>query len=305
MAGLSERVLKLKKEEDAVILAHNYQKPEIQDVADFTGDSLDLARKAGQVDEKYIIFAGVDFMAEGAAIMNPDKTVIIPDVNARCPMAAQLPAKEVIKAKKKHPGIPVVLYVNTLAEAKAEADITCTSANCVNIINSVKGDEVMFGPDRNLAYYVQQRTKKKVIPIPEDGYCIVHKHLLSYPDVMMLKQQHPDALLLAHPECEPEIQEKADYILSTGGMVKKAGELDSREFIIATEEGICHRLRKENPGKRFYCLDYAVCRNMKLHTLEKVYDAIKNKAPVVRVDERVAARARKAIESMLDVRERD
>lgn len=305
MQDLTKKILELKESQNAVVLAHNYQRADIQDIADYVGDSLDLAKKAGDVDAEYIVFAGVDFMAEGAAILNPGKTVIIPDVNARCPMAAQLPAQEVIKAKKKYPNIPVMLYVNTLAEAKAEADITCTSANCVNIIDSLEGNKVIFGPDNNLAYYVQKKTDKKVIPIPEGGHCIVHKHLLAYPDIMLIKQQHPNAVLLAHPECEPEIQDIAEYILSTGGMVKKAKQLADKEFIVGTEEGLCYRLRKENPDKTFYSVDYAVCQNMKLHTLDKVYNALKNKAPVVSVSADIAERARAPIERMLKVKERD
>ncbi len=303
--NLAEEIKKLKEKENAVILAHNYQRPEIQDIADFIGDSLDLAIKSNETDAKYILFAGVDFMTEGAAMMNPKKVVLSPDINSRCPMAAMLPAEKVRAAKKEHPDAEVVLYINTLAEAKAEADVICTSANCLQVINSLDSHTVLFGPDKNLAYYAAKRTGKKIVHIPEDGHCVVHHHLISMDDIEFLKKEHPNAVLIVHPECEPAIQEIADYITSTNGMVKKVRELPDKEFIIGTEEGICYRLKKENPKKEFYPVKFAVCRQMKLHTLEKMYETLKNKKPVVTVDKKIATKAKKALERMFEVTGRD
>lgn len=302
---LEKDILKLKEKEEAVILAHNYQRPRVQDIADFVGDSLELALKARDSDARYIVFCGVDFMAEGAAMTCPDKVVLLPDLNARCPMAAQLPVETLRKAKEQHPDAAVVLYVNTLAQAKAEADVVCTSANCIDIVNALDEDEILFGPDANMAYYVQKRSNKKIIPVPDDGFCITHKHHLSLPDIMLAKEQHPKAVLFVHPECDPDVQDIADYILSTGGMVKKARELDDREFIIGTEEGLVYKLKKENPKKIFHPVDYAICKNMKLHTLEKVYDSLEKKQYVVEVPHEIAKEARKALERMFELTKRD
>ncbi|MFH1788275.1 MAG: quinolinate synthase NadA [Candidatus Altiarchaeota archaeon] len=306
MSDFSKEILELKEEKNAVLLAHNYQRPEIQDLADYVGDSLDLAKKArAEADADLIVFAGVDFMAETAKILNPDKKVLLPDLGARCPMAAQLPAEKVREAKKRHPGAAVVLYINTLAEAKAEADIICTSANSVKVVESLPNDEILFGPDANLAYYVSKNTEKKIIPLPEDGFCVVHKHLISSEEVALLKEEHPSAIFLAHPECNPDLQDAADYILSTNGMVKKVRELSAREFIIGTEEGLCYRLKKENPDKTFIPLPQAVCQTMKYHTLEKIHSCLKEESNEVTVRKDVAEKALKAIERMLGVVSRD
>lgn len=306
MSDFSEEILKLKEEKNAVLLAHNYQRPQIQDIADYVGDSLDLAKKAkAEKDADILVFAGVDFMAETAKILNPEKKVLMPDLAARCPMAAQLPVEKVLEAKKNHPDAALVLYINTLAEAKAEADIVCTSANCVQVIDSLPQDEILFGPDANLAYYASKHTNKKIIPVPEDGFCVVHKHLILAEEVALLKEEHPDAVFLAHPECNPDLQDIADGILSTNGMVKKAKELDAREFIIGTEEGLCYRLSKENPSKTFIPLPQAVCATMKYHTMEKIRDCLKNESNEVTVPDEVAARALSAIEKMLAVVKRD
>lgn len=297
-------IKKLKEEMNALILAHNYQKPEIQNIADFIGDSLDLCLKAKKTDAEFILFCGVDFMAETAAILT-GKRVLIPDLTAQCPMVALLPASAVREAKKEHPDAGVVLYINTLAEAKAEADIICTSANCIEVINSLKNEEILFGPDKNLAWFASQRTKKKIIPIPEDGHCVVHQSLIHKEDILLLKEEHPSSVILVHPECVPEVQEMADYVLSTNGMVKTVKRLKEKEFIIGTEEGLCYRLKKENPDKIFHPLPSAVCVSMKKHSLEKVYHALLNKAPEVRVPEEIAKKAKKGIERMLDVVGRD
>ncbi len=297
---MREEIIKLKISSRAVILAHNYQTPEIQDIADYVGDSLDLCRSAQKTDSEYIVFCGVDFMAEAASILT-GKKVLLPEPDARCPLAGMLSAREVRDAKKKHPGVPVVLYVNTLAEAKAEADIICTSANIVEVINSLDSETVIFGPDQNMAHYARKRTSKKIIAIPEGGHCIVHQGLLPAKRIREMMGAHPDAILLAHPECEPEVQEMADHIVSTNGMAKLARSLPVKEFIVATEEGLGYRLSKENPGKRFYVLKGAVCRNMKKTTMAKLRDCLLRKEPLVSVPKETAEKAKRAIERMMEL----
>jgi quinolinate synthase len=298
---LSEKISRLKEEKNAVILAHNYQRPEVQLVADYLGDSLDLARKSTELEAVLVVFAGVDFMAEMAAMLNPNKTIVIPDPSARCPMAAQLSAKKVRDERKKNPDAAVVLYVNTLAEAKAEADVTCTSANAPQIVNAIDEGEVLFGPDRNLAWFTQRRTDKKVIPMPEDGYCYVHR-MFTPADIKLLKEEYPDAEVLVHPECNPEVQQMADHICSTSQMLLRAKASPAKRFIIGTEVGLVERLRREFPDKEFIpALDTAICKEMKKHTLEKVYLSLRDKKHVVRVPPKIADRARKAIDRMLEI----
>lgn len=295
------KIAELRERKRAVILAHNYQIPEIQDLADFVGDSLELALACTKVDEDLIIFCGVDFMAETASILNPEKRVLIPDRRATCPLAAQLPLHVLLKEKKKHPGVPVVLYVNTTAEAKAEADVICTSANAPQVINSLDEEVVMFGPDRNLAWFAQQRTKKTVIPVPHDGYCYVHR-MFRVEEILSLKQRHPDAEILAHPECDPEIQKIATHVCSTSQMIRRARESGAKTFIIATEIGLLHRLKKENPGKEFIpARSDAICQQMKEHTLEKLYISLRDEKHEVRVAKETAEKARKAIERMFSL----
>ncbi len=298
---LKEAILKLKGEHNAIILAHNYQREEIQLLADYIGDSLDLARYSAKADADLIVFCGVDFMAETAVILNPDKTVLIPDPEARCPMAAQLPAQLVREAKRKHPNAAVVLYVNTLAEARAEADVTCTSANAPLIVNALDEGEILFGPDRNLAWFVQQRSDKEIIPLPDRGYCYVHR-MFSPADIMLLKGRYPDAEVLVHPECDPEVQKLASHICSTSQMLLRAKASPAKRFIIATEVGLVERLRREFPSKEFIpALETAVCEQMKKHTLEKLYLALRDKKHVVHVPPNVATKARAATERMLEI----
>jgi quinolinate synthase len=297
---LTEKILELKKEENVIILAHNYQIPEIQDLADYTGDSLELCRISQTIESEYIIFCGVNFMAETAAILNPDKTVLIPDKSSRCPLAGMLPGKKIIDARKRHPGAAVAVYVNTLAEAKAEADIVFTSANAVKVANALEEDTVLLGPDKNLAWYTQQHTEKKIIPLPSFGHCRIHEHLIAEEDIAAMKKDHPDAPVLAHPECPPGVQKMADHICSTSQMLEKAA-LESNEFIIGTEREMCYRLHKEFPEKKFYCIDKAVCTNMKKHTLPKLYRVMEKKDNVVTVEPDTARRARDAIERMLEL----
>jgi quinolinate synthase len=301
---LIDEINRLKKEKSAVILAHNYQRPEIQDIADYVGDSIGLSRRAmEEKDAEIIVFSAVDFMAESAAILNPDKKVLLPTLGARCPMAQMLTVDEIKRWKVHYPLVPVVLYVNTLASAKAYCDICCTSANAVEVVDSLDVETVLFGPDHNLAEYVHRKTGKTVIPIPERGFCPTH--LLFQPeDVQVLKTKHPDAVVMVHPECNGEMQNVADYVGSTSQMCRCAMERNAETFIVATEEGIMHRLRKDNPGKQFI-LAYkdAVCPNMKLNTLERLYTALKEEKHVVTVPEPVAKRARKALEKMFELKE--
>jgi quinolinate synthase len=302
MMELTEKIQKLKKEKKAIILAHNYQRAEIQDIADYVGDSIELSRKAMQEKEaEIIVFCAVDFMAESAAILNPQKKVLLPTLGARCPMAQMLTTDEIRRSKTLHPNAPVVLYVNTLAEAKAECDVCCTSANAVEVINSLDAKTVLFGPDRNLSEYVAEKTGKRIIPLPEWGFCPTH--LLFQPeDVNILKQQNPKAVFMAHPECSSETRKVADFIGSTSKMCRYAKEAEATEFIVGTEEGILHRLRNENPQKKFYiAYEGAVCPNMKLTTLDRVYSSLKEEKYLVKVPENVAAKARAALERMFQV----
>ena len=299
---LVDKIVKLKRDKKAVVLAHNYQRPEIQDIADYVGDSIELSRKAMEEKEaEMIAFSAVDFMAESAAILNPDKKVLLPTLGARCPMAQMLTVDEIKRWKVLHPIVPVVLYVNTLASAKAYCDICCTSANAVEVIESLNAETVLFGPDRNLAEYVQRKTGKTIIPIPEWGFCPTH--LLFQPeDVQILKMQYPDAVVMVHPECSFEMQKVADFIGSTSQMCRHARESNAKTFIVATEEGLLHRLRKQNPEKQFIlAYEDAVCPNMKLNTLEKLYMALKEEKYVVTVPESIAKKARKALEKMFEI----
>jgi len=300
--ALADKILKLKKEKKAVILAHNYQRPEIQEIADYVGDSIELSRKA--VEEKnaeMIVFSAVDFMAESAAILNPDKKVLLPCLGARCPMAQMLTVDEIRLAKTQYPKAPVVLYVNTLAVCKANCDVCCTSANAVEVIKSLNAETILFGPDRNLAEYVSEKTGKTLIPIPEWGFCPTHL-LFQSEDVKVLRMEHPDATVMVHPECSSEMREVADYVGSTSKMCRYAKESSAEDFIVGTEEGILHRLRKENQEKNFY-LAYqdAISPNMKLTTLDRLYVALKEEKNVVKVPEAVANKARVSLERMFEV----
>ena len=301
---LQGKILDLKEEKGALLLAHNYQVIEIQEVADFVGDSLELCRRAqGVEDAELIVFCGVDFMAETASILNPGKKVVIPTSTARCPMAAMLPVTVLMEAKEAHPGAPVVLYVNTLAEAKAEADVTCTSANAADIIAQLEEETVLFGPDRNLVWYASRQVPEKtLIPIPDFGHCYVHRFLGDGSEAMELKKKYPDAELLVHPECEPEFQLKADHVLSTGGIYQRCKESDAKVFIIGTEVGMVGRLRREIPGKTFLpAKEYAECSAMKRITLENTLEALRLEEPVVEVPDDIAERARIPIERMLEM----
>ncbi len=296
-AALREEIIRLKEKRRAIILVHNYQLPEVQDIADLTGDSLELSRAAATMEGETIVFCGVDFMAETAAILSPDKTVLLPAIDACCPMADMITAEELRLVKSRNPGAAVVCYVNTTAEVKAESDICCTSSNAVKVVNTVSEDSLIFVPDRNLAGYCQRFTKKKILPW--DGFCIVHDQITPG-HIREARLAHPGAELLVHPECRPDVIDLADHVASTSGIIKRVEESQKTEFIIGTEVGILHRLAKEFPEKRCYPLSSsAVCRNMKKTDLVKVRDALLTISPRITVPEDVAARARTAIDRML------
>lgn len=299
---LQKEIINLKKEKNAIILAHNYQTKDIQEIADFMGDSLELCIKASKItDSDLVVFCGVDFMAETAVILNPKKKIVIPDREAECPMAHMLPAETIKASRKMHPDAAVVLYVNTLAEAKAEADILCTSSNAVAVVESLEEDKILFGPDMNLAWYVREQVDKEIIPIPEEGHCYVHK-MFHEGDIYFLREKYPDAVLLVHPECDREVQEEADEVLSTGGMIRYVAQSPAQMFIIGTEVDLVTRLKRENPDKTIIpLLSEAICQTMKLHTLEKVKNSLKKEEFVVTVDKEIADKARNAVERMLEV----
>ncbi|MBU4220877.1 MAG: quinolinate synthase NadA [Euryarchaeota archaeon] len=293
-----EKIKQLKKKRNAIILAHNYQRADVQDAADFVGDSFGLSQKAVSSGADVIVFCGVDFMAESAAVLNPEKTVLMPELSAQCPMAAMITPEALKLEKQKYPDAAVVCYVNTSASVKAESDICCTSANAVKVVNSLDEHEIIFVPDRNLALYVAANTKKKIIPW--DGYCPTH-HLILPGDILLEKEEHPDAQVLVHPECRPDVVDLADKVLSTAGMLKFATQSDAREFIIGTELGLLHRLRKENPQKKFYpATAYAVCPNMKMNTLGSIIQALEKNEHVIKVPENIRKKAKQALDRMLE-----
>ncbi|MFW9831596.1 MAG: quinolinate synthase NadA [Candidatus Thorarchaeota archaeon] len=299
---LQKEIRQLAQTRDAVILAHNYQPKEIQEIADYIGDSFGLCQKAQQIEAQVILFCGVRFMAETAAILNPQKHVLIPDPTARCPMAAQLPAKLIREAKKEHPGVPVVLYVNTTAEAKAEADIICTSTNLCTILKGLNANPVIFGPDGNMAEYARHVCNFEIIPIPDHGFCHVHVTFGFDPRILKLQQEFPKAKLLVHPECDWDLQSRADMIGSTGQMLHYAKNSTASTFIIATEVDLVTRLQRELPDKTFIpALDYAICKAMKKLTLQKVKASLEKDQYQITVPDEIASRARKAIQRMLDL----
>jgi quinolinate synthase len=294
-----DRIKQLKKEKNAIILAHNYQRGDVQDAADFVGDSFGLSQKAVSSGADVIVFCGVDFMAESAAVLNPGKTVLMPELNAQCPMAGMITPESLRLEKEKHPEAAVVCYVNTSAAVKAESDVCCTSANAIKVVNSMDKDEILFIPDRNLALYVAANTEKKIIPW--NGYCPTH-HLILPGDILLEKEEHPEALVLVHPECRPEVVALADKVLSTSGMLKYAAQSPSKEFIIGTEIGLLHRLNRENPGKKFIpATRYAVCPNMKMNTLGSIIRALERNEHVIKVPEDIRKRAKLALDRMLEV----
>jgi quinolinate synthase len=297
---LIERIQALKKKRNAIILVHNYQLPEVQDVADFRGDSLELSRIAAQTDAEVIVFCGVHFMAETASILCPDKLVIMPDINSGCPMADMITAEQLRKLKKEHPQAAVVGYVNTSAEVKAELDVCCTSTNAVAVVNALKDkEEIIFVPDKYLADYVSKKTGKKLISWK--GFCPTHVKILPE-DIQREKRFHPFAKVIVHPECLPQVVAMADAALSTSSMCKFTKETEAKEIIVGTEVGLIYRLKKDNPTKEFYpASEAAVCPNMKRTTQEKILWALEELKEEVRVSEEIRKRAKKAIDRMLEI----
>jgi quinolinate synthase len=299
-ADILEKIGELKRRKNAVILAHNYQIPEVQDAADFVGDSLELSRKAAVLDAEVIVFCGVHFMAETAAVLAPGKTVLLPDAEAGCPMADMINGRELRAWKERYPGLKVVCYVNTSAEVKAESDICCTSSNAVAVVNSLGlAEGADHGGDKNLAAYVARETGKRLIAW--DGYCYVH-HRFTPRDIQDARALHPEAEVWVHPECPLDVIDLADKVLSTGKMVLEARTTARREIIIGTEKGIIYRLGRENPAAKFYpARESALCAHMKMTTLAKVLRALETDTTRIIVPPAVADRARGAIQAMLRI----
>jgi len=297
---LRERILKLKKESNAVILSHNYQRGEVQDIADFVGDSLELSQKAAGTDADVIVFCGVHFMAETAAILNPGKTVLLPDAGAGCPMANMITAEQLRQQKQKMPKATVVTYINSTAAVKAESDYCCTSANGVKIVGSIANPEIIFVPDQYLGDFIARRTGKTLTLWP--GYCPTHVRILPE-DIVNRKEEHPKAKVVVHPECRTDVIALADEALSTSGMIRYAARPDVKELIVGTEVEILHRLNKENPGKQFYAASKkAICPNMKKITLDKILESLETMAPAITVPEDIRIRAKAAVDRMLEMR---
>jgi len=289
-AKLISDILRLKERRKAIILVHNYQSGEVQDIADFVGDSLELSQKAAETGAGVIVFCGVHFMAETASILCPDKRVLLPDMNAGCPMANMITAEELRKKKGELPGATVVCYINSSAEVKAESDVCCTSANA---------DEILFIPDQYLGHYISTKTDNKMTLWP--GFCPTHVRIQPQ-DINKLKLEYPQARVIVHPECRPEVIALADEVLSTSGMCRFAQQTEAKDIVVGTEIGVIHRLRKENPGKRFIAAsEQAVCPNMKLITLEKILWSLEEMAPEVKVPEEIRLKAKAAVDKMLEI----
>ena len=298
-AELREKILRLKRQRKAVILAHNYQLGEVQDIADFVGDSLELSQNAAKTDAEVIVFCGVHFMAETASILCPDKIVLLPDINAGCPLSDMVTAQSLRERKRELSEAGVVCYINSSAEVKAESDVCCTSANGVKVVESLDNNQILFVPDQYLGLYISTKTNKKMHLWP--GLCPVHVRIQPQ-DITRLKQDYPQAKVVIHPECKPEVIALANEVLSTSGMCKFAQRTEAKEIIVGTEIGILHRLKKENPGKRFIpASEQAVCPTMKLITLESILWALEEMTYEVKVPEEIRLRAKAAVDRMLEV----
>jgi len=300
MEEIIKEINKLRKEKNAVILSHNYQRPAVQDIADYVADSLGLSQKAADSTADVIVLCGVKFMAETASILSPDKTILIPDPGAGCPMANMITAKDVRELRKKHPDAACVAYINTNADIKAEIDVCCTSSNAVEVVNSLDSKEVIFVPDKYLGQYVAARTDKKLILW--NGFCPTHVRIQPE-DIERERKEHPDAKVMVHPECTPQVTALADAVLSTGKMLEYARKTDAKEFIVGTEVGIIHQLQKQNPGTRFYpATKLSTCPNMKKTTLSKVLSSLQNMEYEIIVPEKIRKKAVLSIQRMLEVR---
>ena len=301
---LLQRIDQLKAERNAVILAHNYQPDEIQDLADFTGDSLGLSIQASQTDADVIVFCGVRFMAETAAILSPDKVVLMPEPGAGCPMADMITAEQLRQLKKQHPDALVVCYVNSSAEVKAESDYCCTSANAVEVVKSLPADkQVLFVPDQHLGRFVQERTGRDLVLWP--GYCTTHVRIAEE-DIKAARQAYPEAVVLAHPECSEPVKDLADELLSTGQMFKYARTSSARQFIIATEIGMIHALKKARPDADFIAASTrGICPNMKKTTLDKLLASLENRQYEITVPSDIAVAARRSLDRMVEILPKD
>ncbi len=297
MNELQRQILDLKERMDAIILGHNYQRKEVQDVSDFLGDSYGLSVQASKTNAKIIVFCGVDFMAESAKILNPEKTVLHPNPKARCPMAAMVDVKSLKELKAEHPGAPVVSYVNTTADVKAESDICCTSANAVKIVQSLPDKKIIFVPDTNLGLYVQRFVKDKELVL-WPGYCPTHVNI-SKENLLELKRQHPQAEILVHPECTPDVIDIADHAFSTEGIIRHVTSSAKKEFIIGTEENMIYRLRREAPDKIYYAVPNATCPNMREITLEDVLDSLTKMQHKIELPPEIIRRAKLPLERMI------
>ena len=299
-AQIIQKINKLKKEKNAIVLAHTYQNIEIDEVADFSVDSLYLSRQAAAANADIIVFAGVYFMAETAKILSPDKTVLLPNLSAGCAMADKINAAQLREFKKNHPGLPVVCYVNSTAEVKAESDICCTSANALNVVKSLNAKEVLFVPDKHLGAYAQSKIEGvKVITYP--GFCPVH-HAITVDDIKDKKLLYPDAKVMVHPECPDAVTQTADFVGSTTAIIKAVKQSKAQEFIIVTEKGVVQRLERDCPDKKFVLInEKAVCETMKLLHLEDILRSLENNEYEIKVDEKIAARALKSIDRMISI----
>ncbi|HQO03460.1 MAG TPA: quinolinate synthase NadA [Spirochaetota bacterium] len=296
---LIQEIKYLREKKNAVLLAHNYQPDEIQDIADYTGDSLELARIAAGTNADIIVFCGVHFMAESAVLLSPDKKVLLPDTTAGCPMADMATEKDVAAMRNQYPGAAVVTYINSSATVKALSDVCCTSANAVKIVQRIEADTILFFPDRNLGSYVQRFTGKKVIPWK--GYCPTHERF-TVEELNIVKSEHPDAVVMVHPECRPEIIDCADEVQSTGGMVNFAKTTRNKKIIIGTEMGMLHRLKAEAPDKEFILASPGfICGDMKKITLEKIRNSLADEMSIITVDPDVADRAKGCLQKMLEL----
>ena len=296
---LIDKIQRLKKARKAVILVHNYQLGEVQDIADFVGDSLELSQIAAQTDADVIVFCGVRFMAETASILCPSKIVLLPDINAGCPMANMITVEKLREKKREVPRTAVVCYINSSAEVKAESDICCTSANAIKVVESLDAEEILFIPDQYLGHYVATKTRRKMILWP--GFCPTHVRIQPE-HIIRLREEYPQAKIVVHPECRPEVIALADEVLSTGGMCQYARRDEVKEMVVGTEMGIIHRLRKEHPSKKFIPIsEQAICPNMKLITLEKVLWSLEEMAPEVKVPEDIRLKAKASVDRMLEI----
>jgi len=297
---LKLEVVDLKEKHKAVILAHNYQSPEVQDVSDFVGDSLELARRAMNTNAEIVVLAGVSFMAEVAAILNEDKTILHPVRKAGCPLANFLDVEIVKRFRDKYPDAPLVLYVNSNTDTKMYADYIVTSGSALKLISELDDDTVLFGPDKNLASYVEKRTEKKIIPIPSNGYCYVHEQLISSHHIERAKDEHPNARILLHPEVSPEAQELADYIGSTSQMLRAIGRFKADEFLLGTEEGHVYRAKTLYPEKEIYPVNpEAVCVDMKKITLKNIKKSLETLKPRIIIEEKVSEKVKEILDRSL------